>query len=159
MIISSNKLGDLEKNDETEADTSKHLSIYSRLSWYELSAFFLDIMELYCTEFVALKAPKNYIWKTRQPCFFPDIMTWLVNIIHRRCCGQFYIEAVFFLPAQNANITILACFLLCDDTEIEYFPTRNCSEGVWIIWSYRVYSVGLCWDFFSSVDGLDLLNL
>ena len=47
-------------------------------------------MELDCTKLVVLKATQIYIWKTQQQCLFPEIMTWLLKIIHRLYCEQLY---------------------------------------------------------------------
>ena len=46
---------------------------------------------------MALKEMNKYIKNTQQQCVFPEIMTWLLKIIHRPCREQFHQGAIFFL--------------------------------------------------------------
>lgn len=36
-------------------------------------------------------------------CLFPERMTWLLKIIHRLCCGQFYVRSIYFPPNYTAS--------------------------------------------------------
>lgn len=47
---------------------------------------------------VLLRAPKATFVKTPQRRLFPEILTQLLEIIHRPMCEQFHVGTMFFLP-------------------------------------------------------------
>ncbi|MDF4377384.1 hypothetical protein P3378_24580, partial [Vibrio parahaemolyticus] len=77
-----------------------------RLFWCELLSvgdigcrdvcLLLNIMELDGTQLVMLKVAQNTFEQQQhqQQCVFPEIMTWLLKIIHRPCCEQFHVGTI-----------------------------------------------------------------
>ena len=63
-------------------------------------------MELDGTSSIMLKAQNKinkYVFKTKQPCQFPLIMTWLLKIIHRDCYEQFHVRTISFHWTTHTN--------------------------------------------------------
>lgn len=58
---------------------------------------FLNIMELWGTRLLVLKAPKKLQF------LFPEIVTQLLTIIQRYCCVQFHAGTFFFLSYNRAK--------------------------------------------------------
>lgn len=50
-----------------------------------------NIMKLHWDFALSDQSAKKYAWKTQQQCLIPEIMTWLLERIHRFSCQQFHV--------------------------------------------------------------------
>lgn len=92
------------------------------LSAIEMSAFSPMAFGLWCS-----KRQKNYIWKTQQKCLLPEIMTRLVNIIHRPCCAQFHVATVFVCTKLHPTSVEESIHLLMDERLWTLMESASCS--------------------------------
>ena len=87
-----------------------------------------NIIKLDGTQLVVLKVPKNTFEKIQNQCLFPNIMVWLLKIIHRPCCEQFHVGTTFFLQSNT-------CFFLLWDLTCIFN-----SFSVWLAETMRAFS-------------------
>lgn len=62
-----------------------------------------------------LKAPKIHL-NTRQQYLFPEIITWLLEVIHRPCYEQFHVEGCLYYDGEVSNTGVGGALLHVHDS-------------------------------------------